>query len=604
MENIDIIDTLIKGNKDKLKIIISMLEDNFDKMIDEIFYDLKKVFFNYEYSEQEIFSCLKKLNSVLNSNLDSYRLCIIISKYERLLNVLKDNSCIDKYYNYINSIINKYKNKKQEVSNLVSYETVKYIIFELKDINIIKKLLNDYKSIIYDKVCNNILYDVIKFYLFNIQDEKYYKSVITSLLCRSDIFLNTNNKCKIYSLLKINKKNKKAKEIELLLDTKEEIFTKLGIITNDNVNINYEFNKEGRYDFTNQYIISIDSEDSICLDDAINLTRNIDGTNTLYIHIIDIYDILRFNKDIDNYAYNLGETIYLSDKTYPMLPFEISYDIGSLLHNKLRNSITFVIKLDKDYNFLGSKITDYFSIVKGTIINKAQLTYNSVDDILKRGCNNDNLQDMLVSLSKLSSKLHIDNPNKDTYYQVQNIKNKQLGVSTPVESNYTNVYTGARIVEEVMVLINRLCAEYFNTLDYPFLYRICENEVSTTKDYLKDLLDNFIKERNIAHKKIKYNTIMSYFNDFLVEAKYSPINKGHIGVKCDYYSHISSPARRYADNINQKIIYDILFNNNISIANFNAWQERLDIVSKHLNERSKINEDIQIQYHHIKQRKK
>lgn len=601
MKKLNVIDALVNGNKEKLKTICTMLEENFDTSIEEIFIYISTTITSYEIEEHEVFNCLKNLNYILKSNLDSHKLSIIISKYEKLLQCFPKDS---KYYNFINSTINKCKNKKQEVNNLVAYETLKYIIFELKDINIIKKLLNDYKSIIYDKACNNILYDIIKTYLSTNKDEFYYKQIINSMLYRKEVFINKDNKSKIYDLLKTNKKNKKSKEIECILDENELKLNKLGIKNRNNLSIDYKFTKEGRYDFTDQYVISIDGEESICLDDAISLVSNKDGTNTLYIHITDIYDILKNNTEVDKYAYELGETLYLYDQAYPMLPFEISYDIGSLLHNQMRNSITFVVKLDNNYDFIGSNITDYFSIVKGTIINKASLAYQPVDDILKRGCTNPKLQQMLINLSQIASKLHNDNPNKDIYYQAQNIKNKEIGLSTPVESNYTNIYTGARIVEELMVLINRLCPEYFNKLDYPFLYRICENEVASNKDNLKNLLDNFITTRNIAHKKIKYNTIMSYFSDFLAEAKYSPENKGHIGVKCDYYAHVTCPARRYADIINQKLIYDIMFNKNTNLYSLNLWHNRLEQIARHLNERSKINEDIATQYYHTKQRKK
>ena len=596
MNNVlDIRGILIYGSKKDLTILEEALNENFNDVIEEIFTFLKSMFNNYEYDDRELLSCFKNLNYLISQILNIRTREIILDKYRDLIKFLSKNNCNEKYIKISTKALNKYT--KCEEDKNIKYELLKYVVFELKDLSLISKMLYDSNSLIYDYECNMLIYDVIKCLITSKEAEKYYERLTKLLLVFKNSLINNDNKDKIYNLLSNHKKNSKIKFIYQYLDIDLlEHFDAEARFNRKKDFFEYQLDDYGRYDFTDQYVITIDDADALCLDDAVSCTFNKDGTYTLYIHITDIYDIISKNLYLDNWAYNLGETIYLKDRNIYLFPKEISDNIASLLHNKKRNVITYMIKLDSNLDFAYDKLEDYFKIVKGVIINKAKLSYQSVDDILIRGCNNEKLVIMLNKLSNIAYKLRSNNQRKEEYHKLQNNKMSQFGITAPVESKYIDIYTGANIVQELMILVNRLLPELFNNRNLPFLYRVCDKEIETRVDDHLNSLCEYAQNNDISSGVFKYKKFVNLASS-ISPAKYSADKAKHLGLGLDYYSHSTSPARRYADVVNQKLTYDLLFNQKLGDDNLDNWYCYIKQVAEHLNYKEEFNEALAISYH-------
>lgn len=590
-------DILIYGNDEDFLELNKKINDNFKEFLDDVFNAFYNMV-NEGYDKKEIIKALESIDSLFFNLLEADKINMVIDKLGKIYSLDISSLTVEKT---LSMMIKKYKDLKNKLNENSRYALLKHIVFDKKDIEFIRRMLNFENSLIYQGECKKILEDIVAYYVTCDKEDIYYEELIRVLLVKRGFFINTNNKCKIYNMLKLNKKKKHIVKILKLFEENDEgkvrdFKNRFQIyISNDN-SLVYNVSREGRYDFLQDYVITIDDESSLCLDDGISLKCNDNGTYTLYVHIIDIYDILKNNYKLDEMAYDLGEALYLKDDIIPMLPFYISNGIGSMLHNEIRNVITYIIELDKNFDFAYDNIEDYFKVVKGVCRNGARLSYASVDDILINGCRNENLMKMLNNLGALSAKFRSENKQKELYHKKQNETMKKLGSTLPVESKLLDIYTGASIVQETMILANRLLPELFASKDLPFVYRVCSNANSNdAKDYLKNI-NSFVKQSNIDKKMINYQQLEKISAELLSDSCYSTVNIGHAGLGVKYYSHSTSPARRYADVISEKLIYELLFLEKTNLGNVNRILSKLDDIVSHLNERSKINESLIQEY--------
>ena len=159
MNNVlDIRGILIYGSKKDLTILEEALNENFNDVIEEIFTLLKSMFNNYEYDDRELLSCFKNLNYLISQILNIRTREIILDKYRDLIKFLSKNNCNEKYIKISTKALNKYT--KCEEDKNIKYELLKYIVFELKDLSLISKMLYDSNSLIYDYECNIIVFYV------------------------------------------------------------------------------------------------------------------------------------------------------------------------------------------------------------------------------------------------------------------------------------------------------------------------------------------------------------------------------------------------------------------------------------------------------------
>lgn len=154
-----------------------------------------------------------------------------------------------------------------------------------------------------------------------------------------------------------------------------------------------------------------------------------------------------------------------------------------------------------------------------------------------------------------------------------------------------------------MILVNHLTAEYFTHIDMPFMYR---NSKRLSKEELNDKLKmyyDYINSNKFHLNELNSTNVRNIADILSRTAYYSIDNEGHFGLNMDTYSHSSSPMRRYADIISQRLIYDFIFNNYLNNSLIYKWEEEIEETSKHLNEKESDNEMFEAEYNFLIKRK-
>ena len=334
-----------------------------------------------------------------------------------------------------------------------------------------------------------------------------------------------------------------------------------------------------RSDFRNEFIVTIDGDDSRDFDDAISLTKE-NGIYTLGVHIADVSYYVKEDSALDKEAFNRGTSIYITSKVVPMLPFSLSNGICSLNEGVDRLTLSCIIQLDEYGNILNS------SIEESVIRSSHRLTYNYVNEVLetKKGVD-------LESLTKLEKKIllfdelaHIIRKTKIERgcleLDVPEIKITVDEKGFPIDVSKKVSRDAEKLIEDFMVLANEVVAKTVNKINMPFVYRIHENPVAKK-------LSNFIsfssrvgikadfsplsctpldlqKHINKMEPGEKKNVICATLLRCLAKARYATTNKGHFGLASKCYTHFTSPIRRYPDLVVHRLLKRYIINKDFS----------------------------------------
>lgn len=333
---------------------------------------------------------------------------------------------------------------------------------------------------------------------------------------------------------------------------------------------------ERRLDIRHLNIFTIDGEDAKDLDDAISIELLENSNYNLGVHIADVTHYVKEKSKLDKEALKRATSVYLVDTVIPMLPKVLSNGMCSLNPNEDKLTLSVFMEIDKN-----GKVVKYD--IKETIINsKARMTYTEVSDILEKGDEDlkkkyanilddfYNAQDLAKILSKRRTQrgsIDFDFPEAKIILNedgtVNNIKHYERRISN-------------RIIEEFMLVTNETVAEHYFWLNIPFVYRIHEvpskekmEELSkfiatfgyTIKGDLDDVHPKALQKivEDIKGKK-EEDVISTIMLRSLRQARYSPECSGHFGLAAKYYSHFTSPIRRYPDLQIHRIIKEQLNN--------------------------------------------
>lgn len=326
---------------------------------------------------------------------------------------------------------------------------------------------------------------------------------------------------------------------------------------------------KGREDLRELTTFTIDGADSKDFDDAISI-EEVDGKTRLWVHIADVSHYVKESDEIDKEAYKRGNSYYLIDKVIPMLPEELSNGICSLNEGVDRLAFSVYMDFDKNAKLLGHK-------VQTTVINSnKRLVYTNVSDFLEDGVVHESvkgLEEDLLKMNELAKKLRkkrmdrgsIDFDFPETYIDVD-----ENGRPTDVRKRERRI--ADKLIEEFMLITNEVVAEEYFWMEVPFLYRIHEKPDEERIENLNKIL------RHLGYKLNTQNMSSKDFQDLissvkgkdeelfistlalrsLMKAKYSEFNEIHFGLASKYYSHFTSPIRRYSDLTIHRIMKDVL----------------------------------------------
>jgi len=308
-----------------------------------------------------------------------------------------------------------------------------------------------------------------------------------------------------------------------------------------------------RIDLTHLDFCTIDPATAKDHDDAIYFDEE---NSELYVAIADVSSYVQEGSSLDKEAYKRAFSIYLPTKVLPMLPFELSADLCSLVPNKHRNSFVFQMKLDVSKTKVVSS-----KLFEAIIESKNKYSYEYIDEVLEKE-DQSNYFTKLYNITKRFRKSRLkkgfDFRSEEIRLKLdddENYKSYSLEISSPSHS----------LVEECMLLANQEAAKKLKRYG---IFRVHE-EPSTTK--IKKLLDD-INELGIKAKLKEdiHSTILEVQKqsrlvgleaeiDQLIiqsqqQAYYSNIKNEHFGLGFSNYSHFTSPIRRYSDLVLHRIL--------------------------------------------------
>ena len=330
----------------------------------------------------------------------------------------------------------------------------------------------------------------------------------------------------------------------------------------------------GRKDVRDWQTVTIDGEDAKDLDDAITLTK--EGDNyILGVHIADVTNYVQENSALDREALKRGTSVYLADRVIPMLPHVLSNGMCSLNAGEDRLALSCIMTVDSKGNVIDHQIAE-------TVVNvDERMSYTSVKKILEEHdeeeCRRYQTLIPMFELMKELSEILRNRRHKRGAIDFDFPESKMVldEDGTPLEIKAYDRNVATKIIEDFMLLANETVAEEYFWQEIPFVYRVHEAPDEEKMKKLITFIQNFgytmhvPKGQEIRPKEVQklLDKIEGSQEEAMIsrltlrsmkQAKYSPDNDGHFGLATKYYTHFTSPIRRYPDLQIHRIIKDNL----------------------------------------------
>ena len=356
--------------------------------------------------------------------------------------------------------------------------------------------------------------------------------------------------------------------------------------------------RAGRKDLRNIPMVTIDGEDAKDLDDAVSLEKR-DGYYFLGVHIADVTNYVQENSALDREAKKRGTSVYLADRVIPMLPHILSNGICSLNAGEDRLALSCLMKIDETGTIVDLEIAE-------TVINvNRRMTYTAVKKILEdhdeETCREyQEFVPMFQEMGELSrilrNRRHKRGAVDFDFPETKVILDEQ---GHPIELKAYDRNTATKMIEDFMLAANETVAEDFFWREIPFVYRIHEAPDEEKIKKLAVFINNFGYSMHIGGKEIHPKEIQKLIEKVegtpeepmiarlalrsMKQAKYTPQNEGHFGLATAYYTHFTSPIRRYPDLQIHRIIKDTL-RGRMTEEKIRHYDSILEEVTKHASE--------------------
>ena len=357
---------------------------------------------------------------------------------------------------------------------------------------------------------------------------------------------------------------------------------------------------EGRRDLTSQMIFTIDGDDTKDIDDAISISKDGDKY-VLGVHIADVSHYVRPNTSLYDEAFERGTSNYLANTVIPMLPHELSNGICSLNPNVVRLTLSCVMEIDEKGNVVSSEIFESY------IKSRKQMTYKCVNSILEKGEIPEGYDEYVDDLKLMDELSNIVRKNKiakgyiDFDVDEPKIITDDDGVAIDIQKRYRG--RGENLIEDFMILANESVASTISYMDLPFVYRVHGNPDDDKLKRFLSFISTLGYKINGNMKSITPKTIQNILSqlkgkkeypilsDMLLrsmqKAVYDTVNIGHFGLASRFYTHFTSPIRRFPDLTVHRLIRTYLFDHKINGETVKYFEGELPLIAKHSSEREK-----------------
>lgn len=325
----------------------------------------------------------------------------------------------------------------------------------------------------------------------------------------------------------------------------------------------------GRVDLRQEITFTIDGADAKDLDDAVHIKRLENGNFELGVHIADVSYYVTEGSALNREAVARGTSVYVTDRVVPMLPERLSNGICSLNPNVDRLTQSAIMEINPQ-----GKVVDY-QICQSVINTTYRMTYSDVNEML---AGNQDLLDQyetikasvqdMAALHKILEDMRTRRGalNFDTSEAKIIVNDKGLPVDIVVRERGI----AERMIESFMLAANECVAEHFARKDLPFIYRIHEEPKVEKLQKFIDYASVFGVQIQGTASKITQSALQDFMAKIegqpgsevlsmmllrsMQQARYSEHNHGHYGLAAEYYTHFTSPIRRYPDLLVHRMI--------------------------------------------------
>ncbi|MXO33007.1 ribonuclease R [Apibacter sp. B2912] len=367
-----------------------------------------------------------------------------------------------------------------------------------------------------------------------------------------------------------------------------------------------------RRDMRTVTTFTIDPVDAKDFDDALSIEKLDNGNWEIGIHIADVSHYVKPGTLLDKEAYLRGTSVYLVDRVVPMLPEVLSNNVCSLRPKEDKYTFSAVFELDEKAQVK----KQWFG--RTVIHSDRRFTYEEAQEIIegKKG----DFEEEIHTLNNLAKLLREDRMNKGAIsFDKIEVKFNLDENKNPVGVYFKIGKDSNHLIEEFMLLANKKVSEYVSTnkkgnpTDRTFIYRIHDDPDPIKLLSLKQFVNTLGYDINITNKNKTYQSINKLLADVkgkgeenmietltirtMSKAKYSTENVGHYGLAFDYYSHFTSPIRRYPDVIAHRLLQDFLDKKP------SANKEIIENMAKHCSNMEKLAADAErdsIKYMQVK----
>jgi len=341
-----------------------------------------------------------------------------------------------------------------------------------------------------------------------------------------------------------------------------------------------------RIDMRDVVTFTIDPREAKDFDDALSIHQLENGLWEVGVHIADVTHYVQPNSMIDQEAQKRGTSIYLVDRTIPMLPERLSNNICSLLPNEDRLTYSVIFQLNDKAEVIN------YQIARTVIRSKQRFTYEEVQKIIESG--EGNYKNEILKLNELAQILRKNRLNNGAIdFERVEVQFEIDKKGRPLSVFFKEQKEANQLIEEFMLLANKTVATHIGKPQNgkktkTFVYRIHESpDAQKLKDFAsfikkfgyhfktslpKSKISNEMnKLLNDVQGKKEQNLIETLAIRSMAKAIYSTKNVGHYGLAFDYYTHFTSPIRRYPDMMVHRLLTRYLANGRS--VNTEEWEQ-------------------------------
>lgn len=329
-----------------------------------------------------------------------------------------------------------------------------------------------------------------------------------------------------------------------------------------------------RLDFRDVLTVTIDPVDAKDFDDAISYRKLENGHHEIGVHIADVSYYVREGSQLDKEAERRATSVYLPDRVCPMLPEKLSNVLCSLRPKEDKLTFAAIFELDDAFSI------KHFTIARTVIHSKRRFTYEEVQEVLETG-KGDYVEELQL-LDKIAKSIRAKRMlNGAIAFEKDEVRFKLDETGKPLGIVLKTRKDAHLLVEDFMLLANETVAKFGSKLNKtkkngPFVYRVHDSPDPQKLEMFSAVASRFgykvtfddpkgaAETLNTLLKKVQgrpeQNTIETMAIRSMAKASYTTANIGHYGLAMDYYTHFTSPIRRYPDVLVHRLLEQILSN--------------------------------------------